>query len=188
MGRDTGRGRLEGALGSKGGEGRQGRRTLPYISIPFGQVGEGSVSGCVSSHIRRGSGSAPLSSVCFPDLRMGFSLQGEYKWDLSLEEGRSEMPHGGREEPSGGEETTGSRKRDSRKREMEEKVVGGGGGRGGQNPDPKGKEDSLQVSPSLPTSPGVLNTAASQEDQNWKQFQLITLGGGQALCYASATP
>lgn len=70
---------------------------------------------------------------------------------------------------------------------MEEEVVGGG--RGGQRPRSKGaREDSLQVS-TLPTNiPGVLNTAASQEDQNWKQFQLITLGGGQALCYASPAP
>ena len=91
-----------------------------------------------------GSGSAPLSSVCFLDLRMGFSLRSRYKWDPQPG-GRQRNATWGREEPWGGQQTTGSRKR-----EMEEEVVGGG--RGGQRPRSKGaREDSLQVS-TLPTN------------------------------------
>ena len=62
---------------------------------------------------------------------------------------------------------------------------------GGEGRDPEPKEQGeipCRSPPSPPASPQVLNTAASQEDQNWKQFQLITLGGGQALCYASPCP
>lgn len=62
---------------------------------------------------------------------------------------------------------------------------------GGEGRDPEPKEQGeipCRSPPSPPTSPQVLNTAASQEAQNWKQFQLITLGGGQALCYASPCP
>ena len=84
------------------------------------------------------------------------------------------------------------RRRDHRKqeeRQQEERNGGEGGGRwevGGEGRDPDPKEQGkipCRSPPSPPTSPGVLNTAASQEAQNWKVSAYnLGRGPGSLLC------